>query len=119
MARASQKNQSDEQKSSEELEKQQEEQRRQAESNTENENSNDEPKQTGGEEPENVGQPEEVDADDLPDPKEEGYDPYQDPSVPSSVIADIVAAELAGGEGSSPTLDECRKAYKEQQDDSE
>lgn len=42
---------------------------------------------------------------------DEDYDPYKDPDVPSSAIAQVIAAELAGGEG-SPTLDAVREAKK-------
>jgi hypothetical protein len=54
----------------------------------------------------------EVDYDDLPDYKDEAYDPLQDPSVPSSVIAENVATELKVLDGKSPTLNACREAYK-------
>lgn len=60
-----------------------------------------------------------VDYDDLPDPKDENYDALQDPSVPSSVIAEVVQTELKVLDGKSPTLDECRKSYKENHSDDE
>lgn len=49
------------------------------------------------------------------DPTDEEYSPYNDPAVPSSAVAEVITAELAGG-GDSPTLDACRKAYKESQE---
>jgi hypothetical protein len=39
------------------------------------------------------------------------YDPYQDPAVNSSVLADVINVERASGE--SPTLEACREAYKQ------
>lgn len=42
------------------------------------------------------------------------YDPYQDPDVPSSFIAGVIAVELKGGE--SPTLKACKEAAKENDD---
>jgi hypothetical protein len=49
------------------------------------------------------------------DPSDENYTPYQDPAVGSSVLADVIVNELAGGDGKSPTLDACREAYKDAQ----
>lgn len=49
------------------------------------------------------------------DPTDPQYSPYQDPAVESSVIADVIVLELEG-DGKSPTLDECRRAYKERKD---
>lgn len=53
----------------------------------------------------------------LQNPKDKGYSPYSDPSVPSSAVAEVIVQELGGGKkGKSPTLDACRKAYKDRQD---
>lgn len=62
------------------------------------------------------GLPDPVKSDDLPDPSADDYDALQDPSVPSSVIAEAVMQELKGSDGKkSPTLDTCRDAYKDRQ----
>lgn len=42
---------------------------------------------------------------------DEGYDPATDSAVPDSVLADVIRAELVGGD--SPTLQALRDALKE------
>src|SRR5256885_1865678 len=39
---------------------------------------------------------------DVLQPGDDGYDANSDPVIPSSALAEVVAAELAGSDGSSP-----------------
>lgn len=46
------------------------------------------------------------------------YNPYLDPDVPDSVLADTISVELKGG-GESPTLQALREGKKEEEKNSE
>lgn len=45
----------------------------------------------------------------------ETYNPYADPDVPSSQLADVIRDELAGGKHESPTLKALREEKKEEE----
>lgn len=48
------------------------------------------------------------------DPTDPRYNPYHDPAIGSSTLADDVVRELRGSD-KSPTLEACREAYKDAQ----
>jgi hypothetical protein len=69
---------------------------------------------TSGSTPDELAERRHEKMDEAKKPGDEGYSPFKDPMVPSSTLAAVIAAELAGEDSEgSPTWDALNDAYQE------